>query len=243
MFSLPLLHKSMTITRKTFHVTGMHCDACVQRIQPLLMPLDPLAKVYLQPPSIEINSTISLEQIRQVLIDLRSYHIHEEPASTVDHSLKTFLPLILIFLGLLILCAWGQVSHGFWDTGLAMRQFMAGFFIIFSLFKLINLRGFVDSYRSYDFLAQRWTFYAWAYPFIELGLGIAYALGSQSLWLNIFTFFLMLFSALSVYQTLKSNRKIPCACLGTVIKLPMTWITLGEDLLMAVMALGMILSH
>jgi len=243
MFSLLQLQTSMTITKKTFHVLGMHCDACVQRIQPLVSSLDPLAKVYLQPPSIEISSTISLEQIRKALIDLHSYRIQEEPISVINQSLRTFLPLILIFLGLLILCGWGQVIHGSWDLTLAMTQFMAGFFIIFSSFKLINLRGFVDSYRSYDFLSQRFPFYAWSYPFIELGLGIAYAWGKQFLWLNVFTFFLMLFSAISVYGALKSHRKIPCACLGTVIKLPMTWITFVEDLLMAVMAFGMILSH
>jgi hypothetical protein len=120
-----------------------------------------------------------------------------------------------------------------------MRQFMAGFFIIFSSFKLINLRGFVDSYRSYDLLAERCSFYGWAYPFIELGLGMAYAFGGHSLYLNLFTLSLMLFSALGVYRALRANRKISCACLGTVIKLPMTWITLGEDLLMALMAVVM----
>jgi copper chaperone CopZ len=239
MFSLLQLQTSMTITKKTFHVLGMHCDACVQRIQPLVTSLDPLAKVYLQPPSIEISSTISLEQVRQALKDLDSYHIHEEPSSMAHYSLKTFLPLILIFLGLLLLCVWGQVSHGSWSTELAMKQFMAGFFIIFSSFKLINLRGFVDSYRSYDLLAQQWSFYGWAYPFIELALGFAYALGGNFPYLNLFTLVLMIFSALGVYRTLISNRKISCACLGTVIKLPMTWITFGEDLLMALMALAM----
>ncbi len=41
-------------------------------------------------------------------------------------------------------------------------------------------------------------------------------------------------------QALLQKRTIQCACLGTALKLPMTKVTLGEDLLMGLMALGML---
>ncbi len=240
MFYHRLLLKSMIITRKTFFVTGMHCDACINRIEKALAPLDPSVKVHLDPPTIDIDATISFDQAKNALASLDSYSISGGNDANPTHSLKVFLPLILIFFTLITICALGQLINGSWDMNLAMRHFMSGFFIIFSLFKFINLPGFVTFYRSYDLLAQYWPFYAWAYPFMELGLGVTYALGTESLFLHGFTFFLMLFSALGVYQALRTNRKIPCACLGTVIKLPMTRITLGEDLLMALMSLAMI---
>ena len=34
-----------------------------------------------------------------------------------------------------------------------MVEFMAGFFVVFSFFKLLDLRGFVDAYQSYVFIA------------------------------------------------------------------------------------------
>ncbi len=37
-----------------------------------------------------------------------------------------------------------------------MRNFMAGFFIVFSFVKLLNIRAFADAYAGYDLLAARW---------------------------------------------------------------------------------------
>jgi hypothetical protein len=37
-----------------------------------------------------------------------------------------------------------------------MRYFMGGFFLVFSFFKLLDVRGFVDAYRSYDIVARAW---------------------------------------------------------------------------------------
>jgi len=51
----------------------------------------------------------------------------------------------------------------------------------------------------------------------------------------------MLIGALGVYQKLRAGEEVPCACLGTVFTIPMTWVTLGEDLLMASMALVLLL--
>jgi len=55
------------------------------------------------------------------------------------------------------------------------------------------------------------------------------------------TFLLMSFSALGVIQSVLNRTKIRCACLGTVFQLPMSTITIVEDLGMALMALLMLL--
>jgi hypothetical protein len=51
----------------------------------------------------------------------------------------------------------------------------------------------------------------------------------------------MLISAAGVARELLKKNRIPCACLGMVFVLPMTTVTLLEDLLMAVMATAMLL--
>ncbi len=51
---------------------------------------------------------------------------------------------------------------------------MAGFFIVFSFLKFLDLKGFARSYTMYDLLAKQWKVYGFIYPFLELGLGIMY---------------------------------------------------------------------
>ena len=51
-----------------------------------------------------------------------------------------------------------------------MQNFMAGFFISFSYFKLINLKEFALSYSMYDIVAKKWKKWGYIYAFVELGL-------------------------------------------------------------------------
>ena len=53
--------------------------------------------------------------------------------------------------------------------------FMAGFFLVFSFFKFLNLDGFADSYAMYDVVALKFKAWGYIYALIELSLGIAYA--------------------------------------------------------------------
>lgn len=117
-----------------------------------------------------------------------------------------------------------------------MTQFMAGFFLVFSGFKFLDLRGFAEGYSTYDLLAKHWYQYGLIYPFLELALGILY-LGNwipvTTAWLTIF---IMGFSSLGVINSLLKRQKIHCACLGTILKVPLSSITLIEDMTMVVMA-------
>lgn len=119
----------------------------------------------------------------------------------------------------------------------SMSYFMAGFFLVFSGFKLLDLRGFAHAYATYDLLAGKFPRYGYLYPFLEFGLGLAYISDLVSIPLNIFTVILMGFSGLGVLTAISQKRKFQCACLGTIIKLPLTHVTLIEDFGMATMAL------
>lgn len=121
-----------------------------------------------------------------------------------------------------------------------MATFMSGFFLVFSGFKLLDLKGFAQGYFTYDLLAKRIFKYGYIYPFIELILGISYILWFNSLLLNLTTFIIMSFSGIGVAIKLIKHEKFQCACLGTIFKLPLTKVTLIEDFGMALMALVMI---
>lgn len=155
----------------------------------------------------------------------------------MGRSISDFYPLIgiLIVVGLLTISGVTYLRQGF------MFAFMGYFFIAFGALKVIRLHGFVEAYQMYDVLAKRSKGYAYLYPFLELGFGIAYLLAWQVQTVSAVVFVVMLISAWGVYLKLREHEEIPCACLGTVFKVPMTWVTLGEDLLMAGMAFMILL--
>ena len=117
-----------------------------------------------------------------------------------------------------------------------MNIFMSGFFLTFSFFKLLDLKGFAESYATYDIAAKKLPAWGFIYPFIELSLGISYAINFQPLITNLVTFVVMLISIIGVLQSLLNKRKIRCACLGAVFNLPMSTVTVIEDASMIAMS-------
>ena len=117
-----------------------------------------------------------------------------------------------------------------------MNVFMAGFFLSFSFFKMLDLKGFADSYTMYDIVAKKIKAWGFIYPFIELALGFAYATGFQPFVTNIVTVIVMTVSMIGVLQSVLNKRKIRCACLGAVFNLPMSTVTIIEDALMIAMS-------
>ena len=113
---------------------------------------------------------------------------------------------------------------------------MGGFFLVFSFFKLLDLKGFAMSYKSYDIPTKIWPTFGFIYPFIELILGILYLKNIAPIATNIFTFLLMSISILGVIISVRKKQTIKCACLGTGFNLPMSTITIIEDGLMILMA-------
>ncbi|MAT15435.1 MAG: hypothetical protein CMJ46_09210 [Planctomyces sp.] len=167
-------------------------------------------------------------------------HQHEQPEAS-GSWLETYYPLLLIvgfLIGTVGLVEW-RVGEFSWPR--AMGNFMGGFFLVFSFFKLLNLAGFAMAYQTYDILAKRSVAYAYAYPFIELALGVAYLAAIFPIATNIVTALVMLLGLAGVTNALMKKQKIQCACLGTVFDLPMTIVTFFEDGIMAAMAIWMLI--
>lgn len=254
------------MTTYIYPISGMTCGACVKRVQAALAPFGEQVDVTLQPPQVVIQGAkAGFAQLAAALAGSH-YSISEiasqnvaKPAvakpviSSITSSVvstvvdvepalswfATYRPLLLILAYLLAASFLVQMPQ----NGLAgvhwhetMRYFMAGFFLVFSFFKLLDVPAFADAYAGYDLLAKRWHSWGLIYPFVELALGLAYLANWNPLLTNWATLLIMGFSAIGVIQAVLDKRSIRCACLGAVFKLPMSTVTIIEDVGMVAMA-------
>jgi hypothetical protein len=188
--------------------------------------------------TITMNKHIPLSDLQQALdpkytISAIQFNETEELAKS---WFETYKPILLIFFYISLVVVLVQINSERFNIMMAMQYFMAGFFLVFSFFKFLNLKGFAESYVMYDVLAKRIPIWAYLYAFIEVSLGMAYLINFNPLVTNIFTFTVMSLSIIGVLQSVFNKRKIQCACLGAVFNLPMSTITIIEDALMIVMS-------
>ena len=159
--------------------------------------------------------------------------------TTNDHAemgVSAYYPIFLIAAYLVGITTINNYHWYGMDWERWMVQFMAGFFFVFSAFKFLDVSGFADGYATYDLLARRWYAYGYIYPFLELSLGILYLTQWQLTATHLATIIIMGFSSIGVINSLLKKQKFQCACLGTVIKVPLSSVTLIEDLTMVIMA-------
>lgn len=233
----------------------MTCNSCVARVKSELLKLGEIqsADIQLNAPqaTLIMESRIAVAKLQEAVNRAGSYQISELDGMThhADSAVNSdttesnsYFPILLIFgyiTGITLFIQWAQGSSAWMQW---MSHFMAGFFLVFSFFKLMNLRGFQEGYRTYDIVARQWPAWGWIYPFVELGLGLAFLWGFNPLLTNIITFLVMAVSSVGVIQSLLKKSPFQCACLGTVIKLPLSKVTLAEDLLMVMMSGAMVVA-
>ncbi len=236
----------MTIQR--YRITGMHCQSCVNKVRIALSPFAPQVQVTLQPPEVRLMgapTALSLSQLNLALQQAGQYQLmpsNDAPSDGATRSwLATYRPLLIVFGYIVLTTSLSQINQANFDGMLWMQHFMAMFFLVFSFFKMLDIASFANSYAMYDLLAMRVKSYGYVYPFIELGLGLAYLTGWQMHAVNWLTLVVMGFSSLGVIRSVLNKQKIRCACLGAVFNLPMSFITIVEDLLMVAMAAAMLI--
>ena len=168
--------------------------------------------------------------------------------SPVNHGLgiltwKNYIPLavaVLLITTSSLVVSWRDYQMGEFSIFNLISYFMIGFFLVFAGFKLIDLRGFAKGYFTYDLLAQHFFAYGYIYPFIELGFGLLMLAGIEYPILLWTEFFVMSFSGIGVLIKLLKREEFQCVCLGTFLKVPLTYVTLVEDFGMAILALALI---
>jgi len=234
----------------TYTVTGMTCSGCEAKVKSNLLSVPNVVSAQVSKTDntaiIEMDKHIPLADFQKALGgEASKYQIsapnHNETSDQTKSWFSTYKPILLIFGYILAITLLIQLSNQqfFWIQW--MNHFMAGFFLVFSFFKFLNLKGFAESYAMYDIVAKKWKAWGYVYAFTELGLGIAYLIGFNPLATNIITVTVMSVSIIGVLQSVLNKQKIKCACLGDVFNLPMSTITIIEDALMIGMSAGMLL--
>ncbi len=225
----------------TFTIEGMTCQSCVKTIKENLSSLANVStvEVNLEKKSvvIEADRKIGLSEASSALITSPKYKVSDITAIKKESLLKTYKPLITVFSFILLASLAYQVSIGTFNSHIFMNHLMAGFFLGLSFFKFLDLKTFAESFSGYDPLAQRWLTYGFIYPFIELGLGLMFIANVALGVANLLTVIILSITTIGVYKRLQSKSKFQCACLGTAFNLPLSNVTIGENVVMILMAI------
>jgi cation transport ATPase len=228
----------------------MTCNGCRASVEDALSAVSDVEDVSVdlenQTATITMNTHIEVDVFQNALSDkytiseLTTQNVFKSSASEVpkESEMKQLFPLFLI-LGYILIAAI-LLNESPWDTNGFMLDFMGLFYIVFSFFKFLDLKGFPQSFRMYDPLAKVLPVYGWIYPFIEAALGLMFLMRFQTTIALFVTLVVLGITTYGVTKTLLDKKSIQCACLGTALKLPMTKATFIENSIMIVMALLMI---
>jgi copper chaperone CopZ len=233
----------------TYQITGMTCGSCEEKVKSALLALKNVTAVEVSKENntgtISMDKHVDLSELKQALGDKyqisEMLHIKNETEEESKSWFATYKPVLLIFLYIFSATALIELTSEKVDVMRWMRHFMAGFFLTFSFFKLLNLKGFKESYSMYDIIARKIPIWGYFYVFIELALGVAYLINFDPIITNSVTFVVMTVSIIGVLKTVLDKKTIKCACLGDVFNLPMSTVTIIEDGLMILMSLGMLI--
>ena len=243
--------------KKTNTISGMTCNSCKATVNQNLNELQEIESVAVSLEKGEaiifMTKNIEISKLQNVLPS--KFHIEEkviknssnflnESSSEIDQEkskLQQLKPLLIILTYISVASI--LMNYKNWNPSEAMLDFMGLFYIVFSFFKMLDLKGFPESFRMYDPLAKRLPIYGWIYPFIETGLGLMLLLRFEIKIALIITLIVLGITTIGVTKTLLDKKSIRCACLGTALKLPMTEATFIENIIMISMAISMLTNN
>ena len=234
--------------KHTYKIEGMTCNNCKASVEKYLNELPNISHVSIDLEKGEVEVTmekhVASDALQNALPEkyiVSEMKIREDSASNNSSripsdktKLQQLKPLVLILF--YITSAAVLLHYNDWSWNEFMLDFMGLFYIVFGFFKMLDLKGFTESFKMYDPLAKRLPIYGWIYPFIETALGVMFLMRFQLNIALIMTLVVLGITTLGVTKTLLDKKSIRCACLGTALKLPMTEATLIENTLMITMA-------
>ena len=236
--------------KSILQISGMTCEGCKSSVENKLSSLDGVDNVKVDlargQAVIYSKNPVSLSLIKETLPPKYSL-VNEADINLATHGddvtikaskIKQLKPLFII-LGYIFIASI-LLNYKNWNSSNAMLDFIGLFYIVFSFFKIIDIKGFSMSFRMYDPLAKQAPIYGYIYPFIEVILGMMFLIRVEVNIALILTVIVLGITTIGVTQTLINKRSIKCACLGTTLNLPMTEATLIENALMIIMAFSLI---
>ena len=242
--------------KHTYKIEGMTCGGCKASVEKSLKEIEGVSdvSVHLEKKEAEITMLIHVDtKILQHALPKKftlTEIVEKKTINTVTDfgipmeeeksKLAQLKPLLLIIF--YIATASILLNFEDWNSNEFMLDFMGLFYIVFSFFKMLDLKGFPESFSMYDPIAKKAPFYGKIYPFIETALGLMFLMRFEIDIALIVTLVVLSITTIGVTKTLLDKKAIRCACLGTALKLPMTEATFIENAIMIIMALLMLLN-
>ena len=123
---------------------------------------------------------------------------------------------------------------------LLIKNYMGFIFIIFGLLKLYDLPKFSNIFSKYDIISKQFKYYAFIYPFIEIIIGFLMLKNIYIDKANCFVIILMIISLISVSLSIFNGLNLRCGCLGSFFHIPLSYITISENIIMLFMAINLL---
>ena len=232
--------------KTTFKISGMTCNGCRSTVENKLSSLNGINNVQVDlikgEAIVYSKNPISFSLISNSLPS--KYRVirnipNQDNEIMKSSKIKQLKPLFII-LGYISVTSI-LLNFRNWNSTNAMVDFMGLFYIIFSFFKILDIKGFSTSFKMYDPLAKKITIYGYIYPFIEILLGLMFLTRIEVNIALLITIIILGITSVGVTKTLLNKRTINCACLGTTLKLPMTEATFIENAIMITMAIVLLI--
>src|SRR5690242_2339573 len=136
----------------TYRIEVMHCAACIEKVKSALLPLFKVTEITLNPRVLQIDADKPplLSDLNTHISSAGKYSLQlavnteNMPLNTSDINqtgLSAYYPIFLIAAYIVGVASinnfhWQEINWQGW-----MYQFMAGFFLVFSAFKLLDIHG------------------------------------------------------------------------------------------------------
>lgn len=241
--------------KHTYQIKGMTCNNCKASVEQYLSKVDHVTEVTVNLEKgeavVTMDQHVDTQLLKKALPEKYSLSEKQEknvfasssmssiPMEEEKSKLQQLKPLLLIIF--YIATASILLHYKDWSWSAFMLDFMGLFYIVFSFFKMLDLKGFPESFSMYDPLAKRIPFYGKIYPFIETALGLMFLMRVEVNIALMITLVVLGITTIGVTKTLLDKKAIRCACLGTALKLPMTEATFIENAIMIIMAILMLI--
>lgn len=143
--------------------------------------------------------------------------------------LKPYLPVFVITAVTALAAAAIATQEIWFDWMWWMQLFMGLFLVVFGMLKCFDLQGFAKGFKKYDVITQKLPAYGLVFPFIELTLGLMMLANCHTVYAY---WGALVVSAVTLYGVLKALRAgmdVRCACLGTMLNVPLSTVTVVEN--------------
>ena len=231
---------------EVYKVSGMTCDGCANSIKEALElnKLISSVNISLENENINISSdkSFTVNELNSLIENLGNYKIYEENIFSKIIEYFSSKKTLLLALSLVLISSLSlHIGEDNFELNEWMVSYMGIFFLLFSFLKLIDVKGFSESFKKYDLISKIIPGFAITYPFLELFLALTFLSSYFLIASYIMTLIFMTSQFFGVFISLQRKEVIKCACMGSSINIDISTLTLIENFVMILMSSYMII--